>query len=951
MQNQRIRYLLMVSAGGLIGLFSMVRMTHAETIVSDGYLHGQTTWTIAGSPYVVEDPVIISQGAVLNIEPGVSVIGGSSVDGYNLIYVEGALNINGKNGSRVSVSGFGSIGISGGGIVKIAHSDIALPAGTNVFGGNLQIQDSSLSGADIGVLARSSTVEVLNSKISENNRGIVVQNSKPVEIFPVFNDNKNGMGGAGDESEGQPVVAQSLVTIVNSSLVDNHVSAIENNDSTFVQAKQNWWGSETGPTMFSANKITGLASYSPWLVKDPYMVDLDPDCCSSILFIPGLQGTRLYRDEKTIIGTSTNQLWEPNRNADVKKLYLDTNGSSTDSSIFTGDVIGKAYGLKEVYSKFTDYLEGLKETKKVNEWKAFGYDWRMPISEVVAGRGNGGQTTNLIGIVSDMASSSKTGKVTIISHSNGGLVSKYLVKSLVDLGKANLVDKVISVAVPYLGTPEAILGLLHGENRSIAGGIILSKNVARTLGKNMASAYSLLPSSLYFGEVLGPTIAFASTNVEGVNNGSYPRNISSYQDQADFITDSKNARVEPKPAETNIPLEGNKKLMLAADVLHGILDPFSWPGTISKWAIAGWGEKTTKKVIYSDQLKCKDGKCKTVPVFDVEQTKLGDGTVVAPSAGYSSSNVISLDLEEVSKAENRDIVHANILGASSTISTIDKIITKTSKSDQAVKDEISKIPNVRIGIPDLTEEPVSLVISTHSPVDLHVYDDRGRHVGIGQVPAGLNEDIEDGLLTFVDEEIPGVSFDQMPDGFGGDRNYIYLPDDDGKKYTVVINGNGFGDFTYNIERLRGGTSLDKVEYKSMPVTPFTIATTTIQARLSETAPIPNIASSSPRMDVDVDGNGSIDIVATSSTKVEPRKYYESFRSIIENIAGQTKRGKDLVKRLEKIEDQVQKGKLKRIKDLTLKLEDRLGHKKFNDLLQTDKEKIIGWIEVYISQFE
>jgi len=51
----------------------------------------------------------------------------------------------------------------------------------------------------------------------------------------------------------------------------------------------------------------------------------------------------------------------------------------------------------------------------------------------------------------------KTGlPVWLMGHSNGGLVTKYLPKVLSDEGKTDLVDKIISVAVPYLGTPAAV---------------------------------------------------------------------------------------------------------------------------------------------------------------------------------------------------------------------------------------------------------------------------------------------------------------------------------------------------------------------------------------------------------------------------------------------------------------------------------------------------------------
>jgi len=44
-------------------------------------------------------------------------------------------------------------------------------------------------------------------------------------------------------------------------------------------------------------------------------------------------------------------------------------------------------------------------------------------------------TSTLIKEIESMASTSKTGKVTIIAHSNGGLVTKLIYNQLMDVGK------------------------------------------------------------------------------------------------------------------------------------------------------------------------------------------------------------------------------------------------------------------------------------------------------------------------------------------------------------------------------------------------------------------------------------------------------------------------------------------------------------------------------------
>ena len=63
------------------------------------------------------------------------------------------------------------------------------------------------------------------------------------------------------------------------------------------------------------------------------------DCFSNVLFLPGLQASRLYK-EKNILGAIVeDQLWEPNANSDVEALYLNVDGASKNSGIYTSDII------------------------------------------------------------------------------------------------------------------------------------------------------------------------------------------------------------------------------------------------------------------------------------------------------------------------------------------------------------------------------------------------------------------------------------------------------------------------------------------------------------------------------------------------------------------------------------------------------------------------------------
>jgi len=646
--------------------------------------------------------------------------------------------------------------------------------------------------------------------------------------------------------------------------------------------------------------VYGSVVYKPWLTVEPPFDQADTvkDCCSSILFIPGLQASRLY--------TGTNRLWEPNRNEDVEKLYLDAGGKSIDSSVYSGEPIDMAFGIKGIYGSFTELLDKMANDGTIKEWKAFGYDWRKPIAEVVAGHEQKATTTeSLLKITENLAARSPTGKVTLIAHSNGGLVAKYLVKTLAEQGKDGIIDSVISVAVPYLGTPQAIIGLLHGDGQSIGYGTILRKSVAKGLGINMPAAYSLIPSAAYFAKSLGPTIAFADGSTGPIDSAA---------DQSSFIGERANA-----------------VLMAGGEALHGILDPFHWPVKIARWALVGWGQRTTTAITYSDD------------EYSATTTSMGDGTVVAPSAAFGSGTTTAVDLALVSKGEKIEFRHANILESSAVQRIISNIVSNpnaVSGTAERIEGALAQIPGVTIGEPDYGKEKTFLVVSTHSPVDAHVYDALGNHTGTISVPAGLDEDVQEGLYSFFETGIPGSSFET----FGSDESpdtYISLPDEVGAAYSVVIRGTGIGEFTYKVERIRGKETLGMVEYTALPTTPLMIASTTILGGAIPENPL----------QIDVDGDGSADIIADAGVPLAPMQFLEAIKKTVITLVGDEQQSRDLLRRIDRIAKSLDKGKMEKVlKDMS-KLDKAMGHKKLSGLSATDREMVMAMIRKFIDQFE
>jgi pimeloyl-ACP methyl ester carboxylesterase len=473
-----------------------------------------TTFDKSGSPYILNDYIKIYPGVRLNIDSGVSIRAGTSTeeDFYpSISLANSVLDIRGSKSDRVSLENVGIYSDSSN--ISINNADLK-QSGLFINRSKANIFNSSISKNTTALYTRLSEISIDSSVFTDNTTAIDIG---PDKIFQAINKSKikngfkYGLGGEGNANlEFLNSIPTTSVTISNSIFENNSDWAVHNLNESYFDLRNNWWGQNTGPVYVGSNKIVGNNNVEPWLNMRPEL-PLKPDslCCSSILFIPGIESSRLY-------STSTSKrLWEPLSNKDVERLYLDARGLSIDKTIYSKDVIDNFLGIYGIYKDFIRSMSSFVKTEKINDFSIYPYDWRRNISDIVdSGEKRATSTINLKDLVYDLASRSKTGKVTIVAHSNGGLIAKELIRQLEALGKTDIIDKIISIAVPYLGTPKAVLSLLHGYDQSILSGFIMSESNARGLAQNMFSAYNLLPSPAYFRNLLAPVISFASSTIE-----------------------------------------------------------------------------------------------------------------------------------------------------------------------------------------------------------------------------------------------------------------------------------------------------------------------------------------------------------------------------------------------------------------------------------------------------
>jgi pimeloyl-ACP methyl ester carboxylesterase len=564
------------------------------------------------------------------------------------------------------------------------------------------------------------------------------------------------------------------------------------------------------------------------------------NCFSNVLFLPGIEASRLYAPA-VLDGQSENRLWEPDNDTDVENLFMDESGRSVDGSVYTKEVIDDAYGVIGIYGAFIEKLEKMKTDGNIADYSAVPYDWRLSLDDIL----NGGTKSLVDGktrisyltatsspyIESELrrlVRSSKSGKVTIVAHSNGGLVAKSFLKKLEKSQDPLLakIDKLILVAVPQLGTPEAIAADLHGYQQDIPAGK-LSEHKAREFAQNAPPAYNLLPDQNYFTYVDTPAVTFDTELSDWVSH--YGQVIHSEELLNNFLTDTY-GRTSAAGTDIKTPVALNTALLQNARDMHDSLDSWQIPDGINVIEIAGWGIPTTVSGINYIKESESGG---IAPVMNT--TVDGDGTVTTPSALWSGGREVErywVDLGQYNKDHPLSQVpivgrlfvhdHKNILE----ISSLNNFILDKIKNDTK---SISYYEYFSTESPPNTNKRLSY--SLHSPLTLNIYDDYGRHTGISTTTGD------------VEEEIPGTYYTEL-----AGTKYIFT--DTSLPSHIIMNGYDSGTFTFKVNEMTGDVVVASTTFRNIPTTNQTKASIDIESDITTLSP----------MILDEDGNGTVDFV-------------------------------------------------------------------------------------------
>lgn len=366
----------------------------------------------------------------------------------------------------------------------------------------------------------------------------------------------------------------------------------------------------------------------------------DDTSCPSVLFIPGIQASRLYwRDADG----EARQVWEPSYFGDAQYLALNEAGQSI-YHIEAGQPIGELRFLANLYTDpvYAGLFRRLETYANQcgSSFSTFGYDWRLPLDHPDTMQA-------LKEVIDALHTAHPERQIVFVTHSMGGLIAKqYIAKH-----DTAVIDGVVFIGTPHVGTPKSYASILHGDGFDIAGGLILSEAAARRIAAFSTAALSLFPSGRFFDT--------ASTTIE------YFGELHNSPDTIrDFLLASRDDKRESQ--DTSIPVSVGSYLLNQVEDMHTLLDDMEFPKHMRLVSIIGTGRPTLRGLQYRQKIEQRcgsfGGSCITktsvehMPLFRTR----GDGTVLTASAKYIPGTQHIINLWDKEGSEGQAISHYNM---------------------------------------------------------------------------------------------------------------------------------------------------------------------------------------------------------------------------------------------------------------------------------------------------
>ena len=500
-----------------------------------------------------------------------------------------------------------------------------------------------------------------------------------------------------------------------------------------------------------------------------------------VLIVPGIMGTEVFKDTEELWPNVARMLLTPG-DAFMDPLSYQDNGTQLDTSLVFSSVIDKKPKFDYTQALVDDFVsQGYG--KNINLF-LFPYDWRREIHEVAVTDDLQMKNPSLKQVIDQILTLRGSSKIDIIAHSQGGLVVKSLLSDSQYQGYQSKIDKLVFVGVPNLGAPMAAKALLYGDSMGVSfAGMGLDPAEVKKISANMPSVYELLPGQEYFNHANGylGTARAVSPDLPIMHITSF-----GFASTTNYLINN----------------SLNSGLLASSNAFHNQeFDNFNLSNSgIKAYNIVGCQTGTPGKIVVLN-----NGELRIMPVA-------GDGTVPIFSANKIPGAETFFALESD---------HATMLTQDGIRQEITNLITGTAAPASG---------KITPFVSDCSFNGTE--VSSHSPVDLHIYDISGRHVG----PTA------DGGF---DSEIPNVGYDTI-----GHEHFAFLPA--GGQYTVQLVATGAGSFNFDSTTIQNGETADATYYNHIPVT------------ANSTASIDIGSGSDQKIYLDTDGDGASDATFSPS---------------------------------------------------------------------------------------
>jgi len=510
------------------------------------------------------------------------------------------------------------------------------------------------------------------------------------------------------------------------------------------EEKQVSWNINVTPSLVDRHinylvEITSDNSGTKVLSKSVFIPSFVNDQKETIILIPGISGTTMSIDHIEE-GSSISQTHS------VWKPRLWHIGHDID--LLACNDTGYSVNDLIIDSPLDEYYGKLLKSLNNNGFNAvyFGYDWRMD-NEVTA--------RNLDAFINSLSSE----KVSIVAHSMGGLVSlKYI-----DLFGSDKINKLITIGTPYLGAPKALYTFETGKLLNDIRDLFINKHL-KSISPNISSMYQLLPSKNYFN--YNDTYYIEKK----IDNGWFRKDI--IETLTSFnIT---NQLLKSRNWLNNLLYNNSLSFHSDLDLIHLLK-------SVDSYFIIGDSNSTIGKV--RELYKAHEGELTFDKCDDIKNIN-GDGTVPLISANIGNKT---------------ELIHPNHT----------YYIDEEHSSLPSNTNVITQVVNILNGINELVNEvrreynqPRTMKLIIECPVDLHVYDSLGNHMGKTN-EFEYEENISGGSYYIID-----------------DKKITFLIESD---YMVELIGTDNGKMTYTIERYDENNNIvEIIRFDNVKITPTTI---------------------------------------------------------------------------------------------------------------------------------